>query len=207
VLIAARDLLDSLRQRLPASGEILAFADSEPLRALETIAERRPTLIALERLFASSPRGSALINRIKADPVLAAAEIIILSHENTQSRTVQRRADGPVVAAPVDQRGTRRAPRVRVGPGVDVLVDGVNAMLVDLSILGAQVISPVALRPNARVRVTLYDDQDAVRVAAVVVWAKFEIPPEAGEPRYRAGIEFVDADPRALQRLTDRWKP
>jgi CheY-like chemotaxis protein len=206
VLIAARDLLEPLRQKLPATGEILAFADSEPLRALETIAERRPAVIALERLFASSPRGTALINRIKADPVLAAADVIILSHENNQSRTVQRRADGPVIRAPIDQRGTRRAPRVCVRPGVEVLVDGVNAPLVDLSIVGAQVISMIALRPNARVRVTLNDDQDAVRIAAVVAWARFEIPEETGEPRYRAGLEFVDAEAKAIERLSERWK-
>jgi len=191
---------------LPPTGEILAFADSEPLRALETIAERRPTVVALERLFASSPRGAALINRIKADPVLAAAEILVMSHENNQSRTVQRRADCPAIKAPIDQRGTRRAPRVRVRPGVEVMVDGTNASLIDLSIIGAQVISPLALRPNARVRVTLNDDQDAMRVAAMVAWARFEIPQESGEPRYRAGIEFVDAEPGAIARLSERWK-
>ena len=206
MLIAARDLLDPLRKMLPASGEVLAFADSEPLRALETIAERRPGLVALERMFASSPRGTALINRIKADPVLAAAEIIVMSHENNVSRTVQRRADTPVIKAPIDQRGTRRAPRVRVRPGIEVLVDGVTAALVDLSIVGAQVISPLPLRPNGRVRVALNDGQDVVRVAAVVAWARFEIPEDTGEPRYRAGLDFTDAEPDAIEQLTERWK-
>jgi CheY-like chemotaxis protein len=206
VLIAARDLLDPLRQMLPAAGEVLVFADSEPLRALEAVAERRPSVVALERLFASSPRGTALINRIKADPVLAGAEILVMSHDTNQSRTVQRRADGPAIKAPVDQRGTRRAPRIRIRPGVEVMVDGATASLIDLSVNGAQVISPLALRPNARVRVTLNDDQDAVRIAAVVAWARFEIPQESGEPRYRAGIEFVDAETKAIERLSGRWK-
>ena len=59
VLIAARDLIEPLRLRLDVGGEVLTFADSEPLRALETITERRPGLVALERLFAASPRGAA----------------------------------------------------------------------------------------------------------------------------------------------------
>ena len=32
-----------------------------------------------------------------------------------------------------------------------------------------------------------------MRFNAIVAWASFEIPPKIG-PRYRAGIEFIDAD-------------
>lgn len=205
VLIAARDLLDPLRQRLDVGGEVLTFADSEPLRALEAITERRPNLVALERLFAASPRGAALINRIKADPVLAEAEIVVLSHENNSSRTVHRRTQA-AIKAPADQRGTRRAPRVRVRPGIDVMVDGNNAALVDLSTVGAQVLSAVWLRPNTRVRVILTESGDALRVNGSVAWARFEIPGGTGEPRYRCGIEFVEAEAKPIERLCSRWK-
>jgi CheY-like chemotaxis protein len=205
VLIAARDLLEPLRQRLDVGGDVLTFADSEPLRALETITERRPGLVALERLFAASPRGAALINRIKADPILAEAEIVILSHENNSSRTVHRRTTSPV-KAPADQRGTRRAPRVRVRPGIEIMVDGNNAALIDLSTVGAQVLSPVWLRPNTRVRITLNEEDDSMRVNGVVAWARFEIPGGTGEPRYRCGIEFTDADTKPLERFCTRWQ-
>ena len=205
VLIAARDLLDPLRQRLDVGGEVLTFADSEPLRALEAITERRPGLVALERLFAASPRGAALINRIKADPVLAEAEIVVLSHENNSSRTVHRRTAVPV-KAPADQRGTRRAPRVRVRPGIDVMVDGNTATLIDLSAVGAQMLSVVWLRPNTRVRVSLADGPESLRVNGVVAWARFEIPGGTGEPRYRCGIEFLEADARAIDRFSTRWQ-
>jgi hypothetical protein len=205
VLIAARDLLDPLRQRLDVGGEVLTFADSEPLRALEAITERRPGLVALERLFAASPRGAALINRIKADPILAEAEIVVLSHENNSSRTVHRRT-APPMKAPADQRGTRRAPRVRVRPGVDVMVDGNNAALIDLSTVGAQVLSVVWLRPNTRVRLTLNEAADSLRVNGVVAWARFEIPGGTGEPRYRCGIEFVEAEARAVERFCVKWQ-
>ena len=205
VLIAARDLLEPLRQRLDVGGEVLTFADSEPLRALETITERRPGLVALERLFAASPRGAALINRIKADPILAAAEIVVLSHENNSSRTVHRLAT-PAVKPPADQRGTRRAPRVRVRPGIEVVVDGNNAALIDLSTVGAQVLSAVWLRPNTRVRVALNEEDESMRLSGVIAWARFEIPGGTGEPRYRCGIEFTDAEAKPVEKFCTRWK-
>src|SRR5262249_30540960 len=98
-------------------------------------------------------------------------------------------------AAPpaLDQRGTRRAPRFKVATKVEILIDGNIASLVDLSVIGAQVVSQTILKPNQRVRVALTDDLGNVRFNAAVAWASFEIPPKMG-PRYRAGLEFVDAD-------------
>jgi hypothetical protein len=40
---------------------------------------------------------------------------------------------------------------------------------------------------------------------AAVAWAKFEIPPGSG-PRYRAGLDFVDADHRAVDAYCARHK-
>src|SRR4029077_925193 len=63
VLIAAADLLPPLKERdAREGGELLAFTDGDALRALETIMKRRPAIIALERAFATTPRGAALIN-------------------------------------------------------------------------------------------------------------------------------------------------
>jgi len=206
VLIAAKDLIEPLRRRLDVGGDLLTFADSEPLKALEAITDRRPKLVALERLFAASPRGAALINRIKADPSLANAEIVVLSHEDSSSRTVHRWT-APPMKAPADQRGTRRAQRVRIRQGIEVMVDGNNAALVDLSVVGAQLLSPLWLRPNTRVRVTLAEGEESMRVNGTVVWARFEIPGGTGEPRYRCGIEFLDAEPEPIEKYyCERWK-
>ena len=105
--------------------------------------------------------------------------------------------------APLDQRGTRRAPRFRIAPNVDVVIDGNTAVLIDLSNIGAQVVSPSVLKPNQRVRMALADDNGNVRFNAVVAWASFEIPPQSG-PRYRAGIEFVDADRKSVDAFRAR---
>jgi archaeosine-15-forming tRNA-guanine transglycosylase len=118
-------------------------------------------------------------------------------------RTTEPGAATAAVAAPVaappalDQRGTRRARRIKVAVGLEVLVDGNPASLVDLSILGAQVVSASVLKPNQRVRVSIQDEMATIRFNAAVAWASFEIPPKSG-PRYRAGVEFIDADAVAV---------
>jgi hypothetical protein len=87
---------------------------------------------------------------------------------------------------------------------LDVLVDGKKASLIDLSSLGAQVVSMTILKPNQRVRVLLSDPDGTVRFNAAVAWAAFEIPPEG--PRYRAGLEFIDADARAVTAYCTRHR-
>jgi PilZ domain len=192
---------------------VLAFSDDDALAALEAITKRRPQVVALERLFAATSRGAALINRIKADPALSFTEIRVVSHDGEYSRVSPRRSVPVPVAAPgapeapppqLDYRGTRRAPRFRMNSGTEAQVDGASALLVDLSTAGAQVVAQAALRPNQRVRITLADDAGVVRFNASVAWASFEIP--KGVTRYRAGIEFKDAKPEAVEAFTARHK-
>src|SRR5919107_5530711 len=90
VVIAATNLMPSLSERLAGEGELLTFADTEPIQALQTILEQRPRLIVLERLFAATPRGAALINRIKTDPQLSNAEVRVMSHTGDYVRQVAR---------------------------------------------------------------------------------------------------------------------
>jgi hypothetical protein len=85
-----------------------------------------------------------------------------------------------------------------------VLVDGNPATLIDLSLVGAQVISASTLRPNQRLRMSLPDAIRPIRFSAGVAWAAFEMP--KGGPRYRAGIEFYDADADAVGRFIDSNK-
>jgi len=214
VLIAAPEHLQALMDSDDFSGA-QAFSDQEALRALEVITRRRPQIIALERTFAATTRGAALINRIKADPKLAACEIRVVAQESGYARTTPT-ADAPAgegaavaVAAPapaaaLDQRGTRRAPRVRIVEGVEVAIDGNVATLIDLSVIGAQVVSQTILKPNQRVRMSIGDTSKPVRFGAAVAWASFELAKTG--PRYRAGIEFFDADADALQQFCDLKK-
>jgi len=182
---------------------------------------RRPAVVALERLFAATPRGAALINRIKADPALAASEIRVVSHDSDYTRVSRASSTGmstpsrsasadseptphtaPPATGALDWRGTRRAQRFQIVETINVLVDGNEARLVNLSTIGALVLSPTLLRPNQRVRLALPEDGGAIRISAGVVWVFFEIP--GGQARYRAGLEFFDGDQRALTAFCGR---
>jgi len=204
VIVAAPEHLPALQEQ-GDFGDALAFSDADALKALEAIMRDRPKVIALDKLFAATSRGAALIKRIKADPKLRACEIRVVSPEGGADEVTPPEATPPstVETAPVklDQRGTRRAPRVNVVDGVEVLIDGSPATLVNLSLVGAQVISPTILRPNQRVRMILPDEERPIRCLAGVAWAAFEMPKSG--PRYRAGIEFFDAESGNLDRFIE----
>jgi len=244
VIIGALELLDALRDSASEDNDVLTFSDNEPLKALEAITTRQPTVIALERLFAATSRGAALINRIKADPTLGNVEIRVASVDGTY-RVSRRRTPVPSIpsepvvptaapaAAPVrsvadiatetvevveptlpvegqpppqnlDYRGTRRAPRFRMAEGTEAQLDGALVKVVDLSTIGAQILCPIPLKPQQQVRMVLADDLGLVKFSATVAWAFFEIP--KGVSRYRAGVEFKDAEPKAVDAFGKRHK-
>ena len=205
VIIGAPEFLPGLSERAAAlngGGELLTFSDAEPLRALDAISKRRPQLIALERLFAVTPRGVAMINRIKADATLRDSEIRVLEHNTDYSRVVPRAAAAQEPA--LDQRGTRRAARVRIASKVTVIVDAKIATLVDLSTVGAQVISSGGLKPNQRIEIAFNDGVAKVKCFATVVWTAFEMSDTGA--RYRAGLDFSEQDPTALDAFAQRHK-
>jgi hypothetical protein len=231
LVIAAENLMPALRERVKVEGEVITFPDTEPIQALQAILEQRPDLVVLERLFAAPPRGAALVNRIKSDPQLAHAEVRVMSHTGDYTRqvvkptavktpaaavtggtaTAPQPASAPVATEepprPLDWHGTRRAPRFRVRPGVELQLDGNPAAVVDLSVVGAQVISPTVLRPNQKVRIALPNDDFLLRFRGAVAWAKFELPrsPES-QPQYRAGVEFTDGDAAAIDSVINRHR-
>jgi hypothetical protein len=104
-------------------------------------------------------------------------------------------------AEPLDFAGTRRAPRFAIDDRVIVRIDRTAATIVNLSLVGAQVLSETILRPNQRVRFAFAVDGDVVRLQAVLASVKVEL--FNGLPRYRACVEFLDADFNAVQRLID----
>jgi hypothetical protein len=102
-------------------------------------------------------------------------------------------------ARPLDWHGTRRAPRQRIREGVGIQLGGTPVRVVDRSQGGAQVVSATILRPNQKVRVSIPNDDFVMRFRGSVAWAKFELPDPSEPPRYRAGVEFTDADADAVE--------
>lgn len=198
-----------LLERLGSDAKLQVFSDADAREALDFIIREKPSVIAVDRDFSSSPRGRAFIDRISSDQNLATCEVRVLTRDAVPTAAGVTRDAGVSAAAavaprpPLDQHGTRRVPRVRMAPGVAVLVEGSAATLVDLSIAGAQVLSHTVLKPNQRVRLQLADGVGAIRCKGTVAWALFEMP--KGLPtRYRVGIELFGADAEALTAFARR---
>ena len=209
VLIGPSASIPALRERLTPGADVQTFTDTETLEALDHIVRSRPRIVALDYQFSLTSRGTALIDRIKDDPELQMCEVRVVAHDGALSRVAQRKktAAAPVedAKALLDPRGTRRAARIAIREGVEVLVDGNTATLVDVSTIGAQVLSAKMLKPNQRVRVTFSDGQGMIRCNGSIVWASFEMP--KGQPtRYRAGIELTSADTQQLTAYAERYK-
>ena len=207
VVIGPERTLPTLRARFETGGRVHSFTDAEAIEALEHIFRHRPRIVAVEREFSGTSRGAALIGRVKDDPALAECEVRVVAHDASPRPSGVRRppsSDAELPSKPLRQ-GVRRAPRVRIADGVEVLIDGDPAQLIDLSILGAQVVAAFALKPNQRVRVSFADGRGVVRCLGSVVWASFEMPKNL-PTRYRAGIDFPGANAEALSLFCEKHR-
>jgi len=85
-----------------------------------------------------------------------------------------------------------------------VQIDGEAALLVDLSVTGAQVLSCSALKPAKNIKMLLPSAGEPVLCRGRIVWARIE-PPMPGKPiRYRAGVSFTSTDAAAVQSFMAR---
>lgn len=198
VLIAARAYLGALQERSEFK-EALAFVDTDALRAFEAIARHRAEVVVIDASFAATSRGTALINRIKADPWLVDCDVRVVTHEETGTPPVAvepaaATAPAPVISLPEPGRPASSTPFAMLD-GVELLVDGLSATLIDLSVDGAQVVSTTSLKPHQRVRLTL-PGSPPLQVNGEIAWAMFEMP--ASGPRYRAGVAFFSPDAAKL---------
>jgi hypothetical protein len=213
VLIGPADALPALQERLGPASEIQTFTDGEALEALDHIMRSKPALVAMQDEFSATSRGVALINRIKDDPTLGNCEVRIMARDAAQNRVAVKRGGSSASVAvaeqpkpALDQKGTRRAPRIRIKDGVEVAIDGNPAALIDLSTVGAQVVSATVLKPNQRVRIVIGDTKSQVKCGGAVAWAAFEMP-KGMATRYRAGIDFgTSADAAGIDAFAKKNK-
>ena len=82
-----------------------------------------------------------------------------------------------------------------------IRINGTPVRVVDLSLTGAQILSPAVLRLGDSVHVMLASDADIVQCDAGIVWGTFDMIGSASAPLFRAGLSFKDADRLAIERL------
>ena len=91
----------------------------------------------------------------------------------------------------------RGAKRVAISTEVEVQIDGTEGRLIDLSVTGAQVLTPFSMKPNRLVKLTMPMGDSLIACKAKVMWSRLE--PKAGQLWYRAGVSFTSADQFALE--------
>lgn len=212
IVIADPTRMPVIRERLRLPGQALHFTSASLAPAIENIRSYQPKLIAVDMLFAQTPSGMAFVERVeKAAPAESTIRLITFVDGKwiTVPRTPAAAAGALpaivggskplVVAAPAVAVNTRRAPRFLVKDPLNAVVESGTASLVDISVLGAQVVSQPALRPNQTIKIALPDIGEMLRVTAHVAWSTFEKPKLTVDAYYRAGIEFTDAAQQALE--------
>lgn len=202
VLIASPDKISVLSGQ-PDLAAATAYSDVDAVAALDAIVKHRPAVVALDEAFAGTPRGLALIERIKGDPALGRCDIRIVGRSSEERPAADDLTSAGLARPPasLDAQGTRRVIRIAMREGLTVSIDGNPATLLDLSVDGAQVVAAMTLRPHQHVRVALPDGPRPIRLRASVRWAKLEMPKEG--PRFRAGLQFAEADLSSLARFID----
>jgi len=165
------------KELLGLSGSPIGYAI-----ALPTVTKDQSAVM----LYAENPPESSNGDRSVAEKI---AEILA---DHLGQRLGPRRTASAAVPPPGSP--TRQAPRSKIQEGTNVTVDGAKSTLVDLSILGAQVLSPRAIKPNRSVRLQLPNDGGGLSCEARVVWVLVEQCQGNKNPVYRAGVQFTRVD-------------
>lgn len=198
VFIGSEPLLAAWNQRAGHTSEVISVASTDLTFAIELIGEAQPEVVVIEQAVAATGPGSTLMDRLHNERYLRGTEVRLLPPD----RAADVMSSGPgelhpqewlrELAQALPPRPERRAARVRVKNDEQALIDGQPVTLLDLSAVGAQVRSPIVLKPKQRVRLILPPERGSVKAVAVVAWSTFEIGPT---PTYRAGVAFTRAIP------------
>ena len=195
VVIATTVRMPAIQSVSLFSGRVIRFTDNKLAAALESIQLNHPRLIAIEALLAQTPAGKGFIERVERLGLRGSAIHLIVQSNGKWTTTpynvepaagaadaggahADRKAaiitTPAAAAAALKGANTRRAHRFKVLESLNAVVENKQANLVNISILGAQVVSQPSLRPNDNVKIALPDGDETVRLTAHVAWSVFE---------------------------------
>jgi len=201
-VISAAEHLRALQDRLGEDPAIAVFADTDSIKALETIAATCPRFVALNTTFAATGRGAALVAQLRSDSQLSTIHVRLLMEDENRVPLVIADRTAPAQKAlldtsrPLDRAGTRAAVRYTMDRRT-IVVNGERSALIDLSVTGAQVLLPARVRPNEPVRLVLSHEAGEARFPGTVVWSI--AVPTAGAIQYRAGVKLSNPDMKWIE--------
>jgi hypothetical protein len=218
VVIADPTQTLSIRAGLPLSGRVTWFSAGNLFAAQESIQMHHPKVIAIEAALAQTPPAQEFLARIERLAIRGSAIQLVVRTQGKWTLTPyigQLAAKAPAAAMSAERTvaaalsladvagtkgaNTRRASRFRILESVNAVVENGQANLVNISILGAQVLSQPALKPCQKVKIGLPDADDIVRLTGQVAWATFEQTRPGAAPHYRAGVEFNEVAQEILE--------
>jgi hypothetical protein len=203
LVVARVELSMVLRERFSLDPAVSVFSAAEAGRALSMTLDGSTAVIALDRQFVTSPSGAQFL--AEARTVWPTAEIRILTEEQGDipsliHTTSQDTGRATIAAGSSPLVGeVRRAPRFPVAAGLEALVNGEAAGLVNVSVNGAQLLSPRILKPTQYIRLALPTDTAALKVEGEVAWSTLERSRKTGQTCFRAGVAFTDAEPNLMK--------
>ncbi len=191
----------ALRRRLEHDPTIRVFSESESLDALQLILQNPPTVLALDSAVVRTARGALIVARLKEH---TSVDVRVLCEDEASLPVLLSQHDIALQAAsqPLDGCGTRGARRFAMKADMEAVVDGERSRLVNLSVTGAQLVLPARVQPRQSVLLTLIDDKSEKRFRALVAWSTVELAQSM--VKYRAGVSFLDPDPRAIEAFCHR---
>jgi hypothetical protein len=220
IVIADVTRMAAIRSGLPLSGRVVHFTNFNLSSALEAIKTDEPRIVAIDALLVQTQQGLGFMKHVESLAKAACAIRLIVRGNRTWTTTehdarpptdeaaIGRASATPcrpaVVAAAKTGVNTRRAPRFPMLDSLNAGVEGGQASLVNISVLGAQVVSQPVLRPGQTVKIALPDQNEMLRLTAHVAWSTFQ-QTKQGTAVYRAGVAFTDAAQETLDDYCRRY--
>lgn len=206
VLVSDPQRMTALRDGLPLPGRVLRYSSSNLASVFESIRANQPGLIVLDSGFLQTPAGHGFVERVHQ---LSIPKVVLQSAVFERGHWTMTSLDHEPPAPPVAPSErivavtagleTRRAPRFLAQNIAQAIADGSSIEVVDLSFLGAQIISQPIMKPHQKIKVGLPDATGTISVTASVAWSIFEKPAQAPAPHFRVGMEFNDATREKLE--------
>ena len=206
IVITKPEHLVSVKKRLKDADNVDVVSESDLLQFQDTLISRPPDVLLMHSAFATTSRGATLIAALKSNARDTGTAIRVLIEDDVTPLLITEASLSAYDALletsrPLDRAGTRQAARYPMNRR-PVAVNGDPGQLIDLSVSGAQVQSPVRLRPLKMARLVLPGDNGDLRLQGTVAWAI--AVPGGGAIQYRAGVEFVNPNQKQLAEFCER---
>jgi hypothetical protein len=222
---------DILRGDIGATARTKVKVVTTVAAAMAAIDNEVPKIVLLNALMRPSEE-SQLIDRLRRLPHAIAPQVLITpmlsafqppAAPSSKLRIFERfrKTGGPFRPEPCDPAvfagqlceylgnpdrvgaDRRAAKRIEDIAWARLVLNGATADLIDLSLVGAQVRSPIVLPQGESVRLLLSreSETEVLQCEAAVVWGVSDEAAAAHAARYRAGIRFTNVDHQLLDRL------